>query len=151
MVQWLGHGALTAGIPQKSWDQPKKKKKKKDPQRPWRKGHWVTLPRLLVFVVQSLSHVRLLVIPWTVACQAPLSSIIARSLLKFRSIESVMLFNHLILCHPHRLLPSVFPRSKIFSNESTLRKVTKVLKFQQFTEIEAWKEVQFHCSQGNTQ
>ena len=54
----------------------------------------------VVIVVQSLSRVRLFVTPWTVALQAPLSSIISQSLLKFMSIESMMLSNHLILCHP---------------------------------------------------
>ena len=58
--------------------------------------------------------------PWTVTCQAPLSSTISRSLFKFTSIELVMLPNHLILCLPLLLLPSVFPRSKIFSNKLAL-------------------------------
>ena len=49
-----------------------------------------------------------------------LSFTISRSLLKFMSIESVMLFNHLILCHPLLLLPSIFPRIRVFSNESSL-------------------------------
>ena len=53
----------------------------------------------VVIVVQSLSRVRLFVTPWTVALQAPLSSTISQSLLKFMSIEQ-MLSNHLILCHP---------------------------------------------------
>ena len=58
--------------------------------------------------------------PWAAARQAPLSTTISPSLLKFTSIESVMLFNHLILCHPLLLLPSIFPRIGVFSNESTL-------------------------------
>ena len=58
---------------------------------------------------------------WTVACQAPLSSTISQSLLKFKSLESVMLPNHLILCHPLLLLPSIFPIIRVFSNESVLR------------------------------
>ena len=53
-------------------------------------------------------------------CQTPLSFIIAWSLLKFLSIESVMLFNHLILFHPLLLLSSVFPSIRVFSNESAL-------------------------------
>ena len=57
----------------------------------------------------------------TSACQAPLSFTVSRSLLKFMSIESVMLSNHLILCHPHLLLPSVFPSIRVFSIESALR------------------------------
>ena len=59
--------------------------------------------------------------PWTAACQASLSFTIPQSLLKFMSIESVMSSNHLILCHPLLLLPSVFPSIRVFSNESTLR------------------------------
>ena len=68
--------------------------------------------------VQSLSHVRLLVIPWTAACQASLSITNSRSLPKLMSIESVMPSNHLILCHPLLLLPSVFLSIWVFSNES---------------------------------
>ena len=70
--------------------------------------------------VQSFSHVRLFVTPWTVACQPSLSIINSWSLLKLMSIESVMPSNHLILCHPYLLLPSIFPRIRIFSNESAL-------------------------------
>ena len=72
------------------------------------------------FVVQWLSHVRLFVTPWTIAHQASLSSTVSQSLLKFMSIESVMLSNHLILCHPLLLLLSIFPSIRIFSNESGL-------------------------------
>ena len=60
------------------------------------------------------------VTPWTAACQAPLSSTVSWSLLKFMSIESVMPSNHLILCHPLLLLPSIFPSIRIFSSESVL-------------------------------
>ena len=67
-----------------------------------------------------LSCVLLFVTPWTVACQAPPSSTISRRLLKLTSIESVVLSNHLILCHPLLLLPSIFPSIKVFSNESAL-------------------------------
>ena len=70
-------------------------------------------------LVQLLIHVLLFVTPWTTARQASLSSIIAWSLLKFVSIESVMLSNHLIFSLPLLLLPSIFPR--VFSNESALR------------------------------
>ena len=59
--------------------------------------------------------------PWTEACQAPLSSTISQSLLRFRSIELVMPSNHLILCHSLLLLPSIFPSIRVFSNESVLR------------------------------
>ena len=70
-------------------------------------------------VVQSLSRVRLLALPWTAAHQASLSFTISLSLLKLMSIESVMPSNHLILCHP-LLPPSVFPSIRVFSNESVL-------------------------------
>ena len=73
-----------------------------------------------VIVVQLLSLVRLFVTPWTAACQAPLSSTISRSLLKSMSIESVMLSNHLILCRPLLLLPSVFRCIRVFSSELVL-------------------------------
>ena len=56
--------------------------------------------------------------PWTAACQAFLSFTISQSLLKPMSVESVMPSNHLILCHPFLLLPSIFPSIKFFSNES---------------------------------
>ena len=59
--------------------------------------------------------------PWTAAHQASLSITNSQSLLKFMSIESVMPCNHLILCHPLLLLPSVFPSIRVFSNESVLR------------------------------
>ena len=58
--------------------------------------------------------------PWTVACQAPLSSIISQSLLKFMFLELMMLFSHLILCHPLLLLPSIFPSIRAFPTESVL-------------------------------
>ena len=58
--------------------------------------------------------------PWTAAHQAPLSSILSHSLLKFMSIVSVMASNHLILCHPLLLLPSIFPSIRVFSSESDL-------------------------------
>ena len=58
--------------------------------------------------------------PWTAACQAFLSFTISQSLLKPMSVESVMPSNHLILCHPFLLLPSIFPSIKFFSNELAL-------------------------------
>ena len=61
------------------------------------------------------------VTPWTAACQASLSITNSRSLLKLMSIELVMPTNHLILCHPLYLLPSIFPSNRVFSNESVLR------------------------------
>ena len=71
--------------------------------------------------VQSLSRVRLFATPWTTVRQAPLSITNSRSLPKLMSIESVMPSNHLILCRPLLLLPSVFPSIRVFSNESVLR------------------------------
>ena len=70
--------------------------------------------------VQSLSRVWLFATPWTAARQASLSITNSRSLLKLTSIESVMSSNHLILCHPLLLLPSIFPSIRVFSNESAL-------------------------------
>ena len=74
-----------------------------------------------VIFIQVLSHAWLLETPWISACQAPLSSTVSQSLLKFMSIESVILSNHLILCHPFLLLPSIFPSTRVFSSESALR------------------------------
>ena len=70
--------------------------------------------------VQSLSHVRLFVTPRTAACQAFLSITNSQSLLNLVSIKSVMPSNHLMLCYPLLLLPSIFPSSRVFSNESVL-------------------------------
>ena len=70
--------------------------------------------------VQSLSLIQLFATPWTAAHQASLSITNSQSLLKLMSIESVMLSNHLILCHPLLLPPSVFPSIRVFSNELVL-------------------------------
>ena len=70
--------------------------------------------------VQSISWVRLFAIPWTAAHQASLSITNSQSLLKLKSIESVMPSNYLILCCPFILPPSIFPSIRIFSNESVL-------------------------------
>ena len=70
--------------------------------------------------VQSLSHVRLFAAPWTAACQASLSITSSWNLLKFMSITLVMPSNHLILCHPLLLLPSIFRSIRVFSSESIL-------------------------------
>ena len=70
--------------------------------------------------VQSLSHVQLFATPWTAAHQVSLSITKSQSLLKVMSINSVMPSNHLILCHPLLLLPSIFPSIMVFSNESVL-------------------------------
>ena len=72
---------------------------------------------IFFFLVQSLSHFWLFSTPWTAALQASQSFTISRSLLKLKSIESVMPSNHLILCHPCLLLPSIFPIMRVFSNE----------------------------------
>ena len=69
--------------------------------------------------VQSLSHVWLFATPWTAALQTSLSITNSQSLIKLMSIESVIPSNHLILCHL-LLLPSIFPRISVFSNESVL-------------------------------
>ena len=71
--------------------------------------------------VQSLSHVRLFATPWTAACQASLSITNSESLLILMSIKSVMPSNHLIVCRPLLLLPSIFPSIRVFSDESALR------------------------------
>ena len=72
-------------------------------------------------VFQWLSHVQLFAIPWTAAHQPSLFFTISWSLFKFVSIESVMPSNHLILCRPFLLLPSIFPSIRVFTNESALR------------------------------
>ena len=89
-------------------------------------SHWATKEALgydsgQVSSFQSLSHIQLFVTPWTAAHQASLSITNSRSLLKLMSIESVMPSNHLILCHPLLLLPSIFPSIQVFSNGSALR------------------------------
>ena len=68
--------------------------------------------------VQSLSHVQLLATPWSASPQASLSITNSQSLVRLMSIESVMPFNHLILCCPLFLPPSIFPSIRVFSNES---------------------------------
>ena len=70
--------------------------------------------------VQSLSQVQLFATPWTAACQTYLSITNSQSLLKLMSIELVMPSNHLILCLPLLLLPSIFRSIRIFSNKSIL-------------------------------
>ena len=70
--------------------------------------------------VQSLALVRLFVTPWTAAGQVSLFIANIQNVLKLKAIESVMPTNHLILCHPLLLLPSIFPSTRLFSNESVL-------------------------------
>ena len=75
----------------------------------------------MISSVQSLSPVRLFATPWTIAHQASLSITNLRSPPKPTSIKLVMPYNHLILCRPLLLLPSIFPSIRVFSNESALR------------------------------
>ena len=96
--------------------------------RPKIKAPYVVLPWYLVklggfcvvVVVQLLSCVWLFAVPQTAACQALLSVSISWSLLRLMSIKSVIPSNHLILCHPFLLLPSIFPNIRVFYNESAL-------------------------------
>ena len=81
--------------------------------------------------VQSLSHVQQFASPWTAARQASLSITNSRSLLKLMSIESMMPFNHFIVCHPLFLPPSIFPNIRVFSNESALHSMWP--KYQSFS------------------
>ena len=89
--------------------------------------------KLVHVVVQPLSHVRLFATLWTAACKASLSITISQSLLKLMSIESVVLSNHLILCHPLLLLPSIFSNiptflmSQLFQGGQSIRASASVL------------------------
>ena len=85
-------------------------------------GCYIILSRAAVHFssVQSLSHIQLFATPWTTAHQVSLSITNSQSLLRLMSIESVMLSNHLILCRPLLLLPSIFPGIRVFSTESAL-------------------------------
>ena len=74
----------------------------------------------LFVAVHLISCVRLFVTPWITACQASLSFTISWTLLKLMPIELVMPSNHLVLCYPLLLLPSIFPSIRVFSNESAL-------------------------------
>ena len=78
------------------------------------------IPTMYFSSVQSFSRVQLFATPWTAACQASLSITKFQSLFKLISIDPVMPSNHLILCHPLFLLPSIFPSIRVFSNESYL-------------------------------
>ena len=83
--------------------------------------YWIQKLRYLGSIsVQSLSRVQFFATPWTTACQACLSITNSRSLPKLMSIELVMPSNHLALCHPLLLLPSIFPSIRVFSNELAL-------------------------------
>ena len=80
----------------------------------------LSMTLLASVVVHVLSRVWLFATPWTAACQASLTITSSQSLLKLMSIELVMPFNHLILCRPLLLLPSILPSIKVFSNKLTL-------------------------------
>ena len=86
--------------------------------------------------VQSLRRVRLFATPWTAACQASFSIANSKSLLKFMPIESVMPSNHLILCFPLLLPPSIFPSIRVFSNESALHIRLRVFQTLMLGKIE---------------
>ena len=86
--------------------------------------------RCTCIVVQSLSCFQLFATPWIAARQASLSLTISQSLLKLMSIKSVMPSNHLLLCHPLLLLPSIFPRIRVFSNELALHRWPKYWSFK---------------------
>ena len=84
--------------------------------------------------IQSLSHVQLFVILWTAAHQASLFFSISCSLLELMSIESVMPFKHLILCHPLLLLPSILPSISVFGN-ITIRQIWVTVTYLLFVLI----------------
>ena len=77
--------------------------------------------KILCALVQLLSHVQLFATPWIVIHQARPASNVSGNLLKYMFIELMMLSKHLILCHSLLLLPSIFPSTRVFSNESVLR------------------------------
>ena len=100
--------------------------------------------------VQSLSHVRLFVTPWTAACRASLSITSSQSSPKLMSIESVMPSNHLILYHPLLLLSSIFPSIRVFSNDSALHiRWPKYWSFSYFI-LKSWRWTQKKLSSSNT-
>ena len=87
----------------------------------WAAGRWAFGGTVQFSSFQSLSHVRPFVTQWTEARQASLSIANSWSLLKLMSLELVISSNHLILCHPLFLLPSIFPSIRVFTKESVLR------------------------------
>ena len=111
MVQWLRVRTPEAGSPGSIPGQRTR-------------SHWpqlrVCLPQLKDPTIPQFSSVQFFVTPWTTARQASLSITNSWSLLKLMSIELAMPTNHLILCRPLLLLPSVFPSIRVFSNESVL-------------------------------
>ena len=75
---------------------------------------------MYLLLLDMLNRVQLSVIPWNAVCQASLSFTISQSLLKIMCIELVTTSNHLTLCRPLFLLPSIFPSNRVFSSESIL-------------------------------
>ena len=119
-VQWLGVGAFTTESP--AWEtkiSPSLRHGQKKEKGKKRKKKFSVLFSYTV-VVQSLSHVQLFSISWTAARQASLSLTISQSLIMFLFTEAVMPSNHLILCCPLLLPPSIFPSIRVFSHESAL-------------------------------
>ena len=82
---------------------------------------WIAISYSWMSSVQSLIHVHVFATPWSAVCLASLFFINSWSLFKLMSIESVMSSNHLVLCHPLLLPPSIIPSIGVFSSESTLR------------------------------
>ena len=99
--------------------------------------------------VQLLGHVLLFVTPRTTACQTSLSITNSRSLLKLMSIKSVMASNHLILCCPLLLLPSIFPSIRVFSSELVLH--IRWPKYWSFSSASILPLVGSPCSSGDSQ
>ena len=85
---------------------------------------------IYIYSVQSLSQVQLFATPWTTACQASLSLTISQNSPKFMFIELEMPSNHLILCYPLFLLPSILPSTRVFSSELAFH--IRWLKFRSF-------------------
>ena len=83
-------------------------------------GKWKQWQISFLFLISHAVISNFLWPPWTAACQASLSFTISQSSLKLVSTESMISSNHLILCHPFLLLPSIFPSTRVFSNESAL-------------------------------
>ena len=97
-----------------------------------------------ITVVQFLGRVQFFATPWTAAHQASLSFTISQSLRKLMSIESVMPSNHLVLCHPVLLLPSIFPSIRVFSNDLALTLQTLP------TESSTVRNKRFYCARWNS-
>ena len=117
-----GNGSHVGG----KWEKMERWKKRYSPEnfaieKHTEKGRLLREVRYYYFsLVQLLSPVELFATPKTATALVTLSITNSRVLLKLRSIESVIPSNHLILCHPHILLPSIFPTFMVFSNESVL-------------------------------